>query len=125
MQVTVGIELVPFQEPMNPKLVLPPACRPPFQDRFFAVTVDPLVVTVALQAWVMVCPLAYVQVTVQRADVTDRVQCQVRAKAISYDTVGQLPFTWEPTGSELQTAWVSVRTFKPAVTATLDYCKVA
>ena len=66
-----------------------------------------------------------VQVTVQRADVTDRVQCQVRAKAISYDTVGQLPFTWEPTGSELQTAWVSVRTFKPAVTATLDYCKVA
>ena len=65
VQVTVGIELVPFQEPMNPKLVLPPACRPPFQDRFFAVTVDPLVVTVALQAWVMVCPLAYVQVTVQ------------------------------------------------------------
>ncbi len=65
-----------------------------------------------------------VQVTVQRADVASRVQCQVKAMAISYDTVGELPFTWEPTGEELQTQWVSVRTFKRAVSADLDYCRV-
>jgi len=65
-----------------------------------------------------------VQITVQRADVHSRVQCQVKAEAISYDTVGELPFTWEPNGEELQTQWVSVRTFKKAVTAELDYCKV-
>lgn len=65
-----------------------------------------------------------VQVTVQRANVRDRVQCQVKATAVSYDTVGQLPFTWEPNGEELQTGWVSVRTFKPATTAEMDYCRV-
>lgn len=66
-----------------------------------------------------------VQVTVQRADVTSRVSCQVKALAISYDTVGQLPFVWEPTGEELQTQWVTVRTFKKAVTAEIDYCRLA
>jgi hypothetical protein len=65
-----------------------------------------------------------VQVTVQRADVTSRVSCQVKALAITYDTVGQLPFTWEPTGEELQTRWMTVRTFKKAVTAEMDYCRV-
>lgn len=65
-----------------------------------------------------------VQVTVQRGDVNSRVACQVKALAISYDTVGQLPFTWEPNGKELQTQWVSVRTFKRAVTGDIDWCKV-
>ncbi len=65
-----------------------------------------------------------VQVTVQRADVASRVTCQVKALAITYDTVGQLPFTWEPTGEPLQTQWVSVRTFKRAVTGEIDYCRI-
>nr|NLI51489.1 DUF4307 domain-containing protein [Propionibacterium sp.] len=65
-----------------------------------------------------------VQVTVQRADPSSRVACQVKALAISYETVGQLPFTWEPTGAELQTQWVTVRTFKRAVTGEIDYCRV-
>lgn len=66
-----------------------------------------------------------VQVTVQRADLASRVTCQVKAQAVSYDTVGQLPFTWDSNGAELQTEWVTVRTFKRAVTATIDYCRVA
>lgn len=65
------------------------------------------------------------QVTVQRSDVNSRVQCQVKALAISYDTVGELPFTWEPTGEELQTGWVTIRTFKRAVTADLEWCRVS
>ncbi len=65
-----------------------------------------------------------VQVTVQRRDRASRVECQVKALAVSYDTVGQLPFTWEPNGEELQTDWVHVRTFKRATAADIDYCKV-
>lgn len=65
-----------------------------------------------------------VEVTVQRRDVRSRVECQVKAIAVSYDTVGQLPFTWEPNGQELQSDWVHVRTFKRATTADIDYCKV-
>ena len=63
MQVTVGAVLVPFQDPMNPKLVLPPALIEPFQATFVAVTVDPLVVRLELQDWVMAWPSANVQVT--------------------------------------------------------------
>lgn len=65
------------------------------------------------------------EVTVQRSDVTTRVTCQVSAQAISYDTVGQLPFTWESNGQELQTQWVTIKTFKTPVTAVVDWCKVA
>ena len=49
----------------------------------------------------------------------------MKALAISYDTVGELPFTWEPTGEELQTGWVTIRTFKRAVTADLEWCRVS
>ena len=51
MQVTVGTALEPFQDPRNPKLVLPPADSVPFHDMFVAVTLEPLVVTFALQYW--------------------------------------------------------------------------
>ncbi len=63
-------------------------------------------------------------VTVQRTDVRSRVECQASSQAISYDTVGQLPFTWEPNGEELQTDWISVKTFKKPVTVQIDWCKV-
>ena len=68
-----------------------------------------------------------VQITVQRdpAHVARSVDCQVSAQAISYDTVGQLPFTWASDGQELQTDWVTVRTFKRAVSAKVDSCRVA
>lgn len=54
MQVSVGPLLLPFQEPMNPKLAFAPAARAPFQAMFWAVTVAPLAVTVAFQDWLMV-----------------------------------------------------------------------
>jgi len=68
-----------------------------------------------------------VQVTVQRdhQHLDRAVDCEVSAQAISYDTVGQLPFTWASGGAELQTDWVSVRTFKRAVSAKVDYCRIA
>ncbi len=65
------------------------------------------------------------QVTVQRANVNSTVTCQLKATAVSYDTVGELPFTWEPNGEELQTGWVSVRTFKRAVTAEVEWCRIS
>ena len=65
MQVTVGTALEPFQDPRNPKLVLPPADSVPFHDMFVAVTLEPLVVTFALQYWLRVWPSGNVQVTRQ------------------------------------------------------------
>jgi hypothetical protein len=61
----VGVVFDPFHEARKPKLVLAPADRLPFQAALRAVTVEPLLVTVAPQAFETVWPLAYVQVTVQ------------------------------------------------------------
>ena len=63
-------------------------------------------------------------VTVQRTDVNSTVECTATALAVTYETVGQLPFTWQPTGKELQTEWVSIRTFKRPVTAQVGQCRV-
>src|SRR4051794_36607334 len=65
VQVTVGTELVPFAVPRNPKVVLAPAARLPFQLAFFTVTFDPLADSVPFHTWLSVWPLAYVHVTVQ------------------------------------------------------------
>ena len=50
---------------MNPKLVLAPALRAPFHETLLAVTLEPLLVTVAFHDWVTVWLLAKVQVVVQ------------------------------------------------------------
>jgi hypothetical protein len=50
---------------MNPKAVEVPAASAPFQETFFTVTVDPLVLRVPLHAWLTDCPLPSVQLTVQ------------------------------------------------------------
>ena len=64
VQVTVGTaELLP--EPMNPNVVLAPEPSCPFQATLLADTDDPLVVRVALQDWLMLCPEPRVQLTVQ------------------------------------------------------------
>jgi hypothetical protein len=59
------------QEPMKPKLTLDPADRLPFHDALRAVTLAPVVVSADPQAWLIVWPLANVQVTTQ--DVMDDV----------------------------------------------------
>ena len=61
----MGTELVPFHVPMKPNVVVAPAARVPFQAAFDAVTVAPLLVSVAAHAWVIVWPLAYVHDAVQ------------------------------------------------------------
>lgn len=65
-----------------------------------------------------------VNVTVQREDPNSTVSCTVAAQAVTYDTVGELPFTWTPTGQTLQTQWVSVKTFKEATSAQVKDCHV-
>ena len=63
-QVRVGVtEELPVAT--NPNWVEALAASAPFQDRFFTVTAEPLVVSVAFQTWLRDCPLARVQVTVQ------------------------------------------------------------
>ena len=56
----------PVTVPRNPKAVLADAVSMLFQPTPVAVTVEPLVTTVAFQDWVIACPLPRVQVTVQR-----------------------------------------------------------
>ena len=63
MQVTAGTVVEPV--PRNPIWADWPTFREPFQDRFFTVTEEPLVVSVPLQSWLMVLPLGWVQVRVQ------------------------------------------------------------
>lgn len=65
-----------------------------------------------------------VNVTVQRDDPNTTVSCTVSAQAVTYDTVGERPFTWTPTGQSLQTQWVSVKTFKQATSAQVKDCRV-
>ena len=55
MQVSVGTALL-LPEPRKPNAVLAPLLSVPFQERFPAVTAEPLVVTAALQDWEMLCP---------------------------------------------------------------------
>ena len=51
VQVTVGVELLPLAR--KPKLVVPLAPREPLYDTLRAVTVDPDVVCVAFQTWLI------------------------------------------------------------------------
>jgi hypothetical protein len=59
----VGLLFVPFQLAMKPKLLDPAGAIVPFQLRLVAVTVAPDVAWVALQIWLICCPLANVQTT--------------------------------------------------------------
>ena len=63
MQVKVGVDGLPFA--VKPNVVVAPAAREPFQDRFFTVAADPLTVSVPFHSWVMLWPLESVQRTVQ------------------------------------------------------------
>jgi hypothetical protein len=47
VQASVGAPLLPVQDPRNPNDAVPAAARLPFQATLRAVTVDPLVVTLA------------------------------------------------------------------------------
>lgn len=55
----------PVPLPVKPKLVVAPAARFPFQERFFTLTIEPLWLTVPLHNWEMVWPFGNAQVTVQ------------------------------------------------------------
>ena len=65
MQAGVGTVFVPVQVARKPKSVLPPGGIAAFQLTLLAVTVAPDCVRLAFQVCVTVCPLLYVQVTVQ------------------------------------------------------------
>lgn len=61
-------------------------------------------------------------VTVQRPDPTVPVRCTVVAKAVTYETVGQLPVEVAASDAELVDVPVTLRTFKRATTVDLDGC---
>jgi hypothetical protein len=63
VQAGVGVDALPV--PVKPNVVDVLAPSAPFQERFFTVTAEPLVLSVPLQSWLMVWPPASVQVTVQ------------------------------------------------------------
>jgi hypothetical protein len=63
VQVSVGALGVPLAR--NPKLVEPPAGSDPLYETLLTDAVEPLVVSVPFQTWVMVWPLANVHFTVQ------------------------------------------------------------
>ncbi|MEN3306671.1 MAG: hypothetical protein V7603_2873, partial [Micromonosporaceae bacterium] len=63
VQAGAGVDALPV--PVNPNVVEVLAPSVPFQETFFTVTAEPLVVSVPFQSWLMVWPLANVQVTVQ------------------------------------------------------------
>jgi len=90
VQVRVGTLFVPLQVPVNPKDVAVPAARAPFHAVLVTVAVAPLVVSVPLHNWPMVCPLAKVHATFQplMAEVPELVT---------------LTFAWKPVGQELTT----------------------
>jgi hypothetical protein len=64
VQVGEGVRFVLPALARKPKLVVALAARAPFQSTFCAVTLAPLLVRVAPQYWVMVCPSGNVQDTV-------------------------------------------------------------
>ncbi len=66
-----------------------------------------------------------VTVTIQRPDPARAATCTVVTKAVTYDTVGELPFEVAPGTQELTTQVVSVRTFKRATSAELTDCRTA
>src|SRR5215470_14437490 len=63
VQDSVGVFAVPLA--IKPNVVEAPAPRAPFQEAFFTLAVAPLTVRVPLHTWLIDCPLARVQVTVQ------------------------------------------------------------
>jgi hypothetical protein len=63
VQVSVGVEVLP--PAVKPNCVEAPAPSEPLNDRFFTVTLEPLVVSVPFHSWVIDWPLARVHVTVQ------------------------------------------------------------
>ena len=63
MQAGVGVDALPV--PVKPNVVDVLAPSEPFQETFLTVTAEPLVLSVPFQSWLMVWPLASVQVTVQ------------------------------------------------------------
>ena len=63
VQAGAGVDALPV--PLKPKVVEVLAPSAPFQERFFTVTAEPLVLSVPFQTWLMVWPLVSVQVTVQ------------------------------------------------------------
>jgi hypothetical protein len=61
----VGDGLLPFQEPLNPKVAEALVARPPFHEAFRALTCDPACVTVAFHACDTCWPAPNDQVSVQ------------------------------------------------------------
>src|SRR5512142_2674076 len=59
----VGTGLLPFHEPLNPTLALPPVGMLPFHDAFVTVTCAPDWVTLPFQSWVIVCPAVKLHVS--------------------------------------------------------------
>ncbi|MFV0407611.1 MAG: DUF4307 domain-containing protein [Propioniciclava sp.] len=66
-----------------------------------------------------------VRFTVQRPDPTLAGVCSLRAQAIGTDTVGQLDVVVEPGENELTDYEVTVRTFKPATSASIIACSTS
>src|SRR3954454_6053680 len=60
-----GAGLLPFHEPLNPKLALPLVARPAFQPASRALTCAPFWATVAFHAWVTRWPAPNDNVSVQ------------------------------------------------------------
>lgn len=65
VQLSVGVVALPLA--VKPNCVEPPAPSEPLYDKLRTVTLEPLVVSVPFQSWVIDWPLASVQVTVQAA----------------------------------------------------------
>lgn len=64
-----------------------------------------------------------VNITVQRPDPSVAGVCTLKAQAIGTDTVGQLDVIVEPGGTELTDYSVTLRTFKPATSASVVGCR--
>ncbi|MFV0451750.1 MAG: DUF4307 domain-containing protein [Propioniciclava sp.] len=63
-----------------------------------------------------------VLITVQRPDPSVPGVCTLRAQAVGTDTVGQLDVVVEPGPDELTDHEVTIRTFKPATSASVIGC---
>src|SRR4051812_10692129 len=95
VQVRVGIAFVEPVVPLNPKVVVVFAASAPLYPTFCTVMFAALAVSVPLQSWLIVWPLAKVHLTVQ-------------------PVIGELPavtVTWAPKfpGHELVTAYVAAQ----------------
>lgn len=61
-------------------------------------------------------------ITVQRPDPSVAGVCTLKAQAIGTDTVGQLDVVVEPGAAELTDYAITIRTFKPATSASIVGC---